>query len=277
MPVQVAVVLFYIIIFMFGACIGSFYNVITMRVPIHETFVKGRSHCPKCQHELKAWDLVPFFSWIFLRGKCRYCHEKISFRYPLMELVGGLTALFSVWQLGYTVNALLLFYIISVLVTLSVIDQATMEIPNGFHIAILIAAIVSIWFDPTFGVNSVTLVSRAIGFFCISVPMYLLAVLTGGFGGGDVKLMAVAGLLLGWKGVICAFFVGIFSAAFYCIYILIYAIIVIVKKEAPSFKEGMNAAMKMPFAFGPYLSVGIVVSYLWSDALISFYLGMFLK
>lgn len=268
-------ILFYFLIFMMGACIGSFYNVITMRVPIHESFVKGRSHCPKCQHELKAWDLVPFFSWIFLRGKCRYCKEKISFRYPLMELVGGLTAIFSVWYLGYTIEALLLFYIISVLITLSVIDQTTMEIPNQFHVAIFIAAVVSIWFGiPIVGLEWK---ARLIGFFCISLPMYLLAVLTGGFGGGDIKLMAVAGLLLGWKATICAFFVGIFSAAFYCIYILLYAIIVIVKKEAPSFKEGMNAAMKMPFAFGPYLSVGIVVSYLWSDAIISFYLGTFMR
>ena len=260
-----------------GACIGSFYNVITMRVPIKESFTKGRSHCPKCKHELSALDLVPFFSWIFLRGKCRYCKEKISFRYPLMELVGGLTALFSVWQLGVTINALVLFYLISVLVTLSVIDQATMEIPDGFHIAILIAAILSIWFGPLFGIVEISLVSRIIGFFVISVPMYILACLTGGFGGGDIKLMAVAGLLLGWKATICAFFVGVFAAAFYCIYVLIYALIAILKKTAPSFKEGMSAAMKMPFAFGPYLSFGILVSYLYSTQIISFYLGMFLK
>lgn len=277
MPEKVAIILFLFLIFMMGACIGSFYNVITMRVPIKESFTKGRSHCPKCKHELSALDLVPFFSWIFLRGKCRYCKEKISFRYPLMELVGGLTALFSVWQLGVTINALVLFYLISVLVTLSVIDQATMEIPDGFHIAIFIAAILSIWFGPLFGIVEISLVSRIIGFFVISVPMYILACLTGGFGGGDIKLMAVAGLLLGWKATICAFFVGVFAAAFYCIYVLIYALIAILKKTAPSFKEGMSAAMKMPFAFGPYLSFGILVSYLYSTQIISFYLGMFLK
>ena len=107
--------------------------------------------------------------------------------------------------------------------------------------------------------------------------MYILAVITGGFGGGDIKLMAAAGLLLGWKATLCAFFVGIFVAAFYCIYVLIYALVAIIKKTVPSFKEGMSAAMKMPFAFGPYLSVGIVVSYLYSTQIISFYLGMFLK
>ena len=277
MPEQVAIGLFLFLIFMMGACIGSFYNVITMRVPLKESFTKGRSHCPKCKHELKALDLVPFFSWIFLRGKCRYCKEKISFRYPLMELVGGLTALFSVWKLSFTFNALLLFYIISILETLSIIDQETMEIPNGFHIAIIIAAILSVWFGPTFNLVEISLVSRIIGFFVVSVPLYLVAVLTGGIGGGDVKLMAVAGLLLGWKGVLCAFMVGILAAGLYCIYILVYALIAIIRKKVPSFKEGMNAAMKMPFAFGPYLSLGIIVAYLYSTELISFYLGMFLR
>ena len=277
MPEKVAVVLFLFLVFMMGACVGSFCNVIAMRVPLKESFVKGRSHCPKCKHDLTALDLVPFFSWIFLRGKCRYCKEKISFRYPLTELIGGLSALFSVWQLGVTLNALVLFYLISVLVTLSIIDQATMEIPDGFHIAILIAAVASIWFGPTFGLIHVSLVSRVIGFFVVSVPMYILAVLTGGFGGGDIKLMAVAGLLLGWKATLCAFMLGIFAAAFFCIYIVLYAAYAVFKKKAESFKEGMHAAMKMQFAFGPYLSIGIVLAYLYSTQIISFYLGMFLR
>jgi leader peptidase (prepilin peptidase)/N-methyltransferase len=277
MPEQVAVGLFLFLVFMMGACIGSFCNVIAMRVPLKESFTKGRSHCPKCKHDLSALDLIPFFSWIFLRGKCRYCKEKISFRYPLTELIGGLAALFSVWQLGVTINALVLFYLIMVLVTLSMIDLETMEIPDGFHIAILVAAILSYWFDPTMGLMSPTIVSRVIGFFVVSVPMYLLALLTGGFGGGDIKLMAVVGLLLGWKATLCAFMVGILSAAFYCIYILIYAVVAVARKEADSFKDGMHSAMKRQFAFGPYLSVGIVVAYLYSTQLISFYWGMFLK
>ncbi len=277
MPEQVAVGLFLFLIFMMGACIGSFCNVIALRVPLKESFTKGRSHCPNCKHDLSALDLIPFFSWIFLRGKCRYCKEKISFRYPLTELTGGLAALFSVWQLGVTINALVLFYLIMVLVTLSMIDLETMEIPDGFHIAILVAAILSYWFDPTMGLMSPTIVSRVIGFFVVSVPMYLLALLTGGFGGGDIKLMAVVGLLLGWKATLCAFMVGILSAAFYCIYILIYAVVAVARKEADSFKDGMHSAMKRQFAFGPYLSVGIVVAYLYSTQLISFYWGMFLK
>ena len=270
MPIFLAKVLLGFIVFMMGACVGSFYNVITMRVPIKESFTKGRSHCPKCGQQLSALDLVPFFSFLFLRGKCRYCKEKISIRYPIMELVGGLSALFCVWQLSFTWNALLAFYLLSVLITLSVIDQETMEIPDGFHIAILLAGVASFFAGPQVG-----LVSRIIGFFCVSVPMLIIATLTGGFGGGDIKLMAAAGFLLGWKGILCAFLVGVFSALFYCIYVLIYATVNIAKKKVSSFKEGMHAALKKPFAFGPYLCFGIFISYLYSDALISFYLGMF--
>ena len=159
MPIFLAKVLLGFIVFMMGACVGSFYNVITMRVPIKESFTKGRSHCPKCGHQLSALDLVPFFSFLFLRGKCRYCKEKISIRYPIMELVGGLSALFCVWQLSFTWNALLAFYLLSVLITLSVIDQETMEIPDGFHIAILLAGVASFFAGPPVG-----LVSRIIGF-----------------------------------------------------------------------------------------------------------------
>ncbi|NLL63182.1 MAG: prepilin peptidase [Ruminococcaceae bacterium] len=271
MPTKVVLGLLYFLVFMTGACIGSFYNVITIRVPLKESFVKGRSHCMECGHQLTAFDLVPFFSYVFLCGKCRYCKTKISIRYPLMELIGGLSALFSVHRLGFTLEALLVFYIISVLITLSVIDQQTMEIPDQFHIAILVAVVASFFMGP-----KISFFSRLAGFFIISIPMLIIANLTGGgFGGGDIKLMAVAGALLGWKATLCAFMVGIFSASFYCIYILLYALIRVVQKKVPSFKEGMTAAMKMPFAFGPYLSFGIVVAYLYSDTLISFYLGMF--
>ena len=187
-------------------------------------------------------------------------------------LVAGLAAWFSVYSLGYSLNALLLFIIICIFVTLSFIDQATMIIPNYFHFLILACAVASWWF----GIYEVSLGSRIIGIFVVSVPMYIITCLTGGFGGGDIKLMAAAGALLGAKGVACAFFVGVFAAAIYCIYLLVYALVAIISKKASSFKEGMNAAMKTPFAFGPYLSLGIIVSYLYVDQILFWYLSTFM-
>lgn len=242
------------LVFIFGACIGSFYNVIALRLPLKESFSKGRSHCPNCKHELSTKDLVPFFSYIFLKGKCRYCKNPISIRYPLIELFGGLSAIFCVWRLGFTWEALLAFYLISVMTPLSLIDFATQEIPDGFHIAMLPAVIFSFLLFP-----EITLTSRVIGFFIISVPMLIIGEIAGGFGGGDVKMMAVAGAMLGWKAILCAFLIGVFVALFYCIYIMV-------------FKKG---GMKTAIAFGPYLAVGIVVAYFYSEPLITWYLNVF--
>ncbi len=253
MPI-IPYVVIYSLVFIFGACIGSFYNVIAMRIPIKESFSEGRSHCPKCKHELSAKDLVPFFSYIFLKGKCRYCKEAISARYPLIELFGGLSAMFCVYQLGFTLEALLAFYVISVMTPLSLIDFAIQEIPDGFHIAMIPAIILSFILFP-----EVTLTSRIIGFFIISVPMVIIGELAGGFGGGDVRMMAVAGAMLGWKAILCAFLVGIFVALFYCIYIM-------------ATKKG---DMQTAIAFGPYLAIGIVVAYFYSEPLITWYLNMF--
>lgn len=254
MPTVIPYIILYFFVFMFGACVGSFYNVIALRLPLKESFTKGRSHCPKCMHTLSALDLVPFFSYIFLRGKCRYCKEKISFRYPVVELIGGLSAVFSFYKLGLSLEALLVFYVISILVCLSIIDLDTHEIPNGFHIALLLAVVASFFLRP-----DIPWQHRLIGFFVVSVPMLIIAELVGGFGGGDVKLMAVAGALLGYKATLCSFLIGLIISLFYCIYAL-------------AFKK---SGMKTEIAFGPYLAMGIIISYFYSDTLISFYLGIF--
>lgn len=253
MPIFPYVVI-YSLAFIFGACIGSFYNVIAMRIPLKESFLKGRSHCPKCNYSLSAKDLVPFFSYIFLKGKCRYCKEPVSIRYPLVELFGGLSAIFCLWQLGFTWKAVLAFYLISVMAPLALVDFATQEIPDGFHIAMIPAIILSFILLP-----ELSLTSRIIGFFIISVPMLIIGELVGGFGGGDVKMMAVAGAMLGWKAILCAFLIGIVVALFYCIYIL-------------AFKKG---GMKTAIAFGPYLAIGIIVAYFYSEPLITWYLNTF--
>lgn len=246
----------YFFTFLFGACIASFYNVVAERSALKESFVKGRSHCPKCGRELKAFELIPLLSYILLRGKCRGCGEKISIRYPLIELVGGLSALFCVWREGFGLKALLGFYLLSLLITLSLIDFKTHEIPDGFHIALLPAVLASFFTEP-----ELSLGQRALGFFIISVPMLILAQLVGGigFGGGDIKLMAVCGALLGWKSIVCAFFIGLVAAAVYSIYLL-------------AFK---GAHGKTQIAFGPYLSIGIALSFFFAPQLIAWYLGLF--
>lgn len=254
-PVLIAIyTIIYILVFAFGAVIGSFLNVLIYRLPRKINFVKGFSYCPKCEHRLYPKDLVPIFSWLFLRGKCRYCSEPISPRYMIVELISGVLAL-SLYFF-YSLPVAVLFFIVgAILLTLTLIDADTQEIPDSLNIAIFLCGIVAIWV-----VGDVTILSRVIGIFVISVPLLIIAiVISGAFGGGDIKLMAAAGFLLGWQGVIVATFIGIILGGIYGVILL----------------AGRKKGRKEHFAFGPCLAVGIFASLIWGNEMISWYMNFF--
>lgn len=244
----------YFLVFAFGAVIGSFLNVLIYRLPRHLNFVKGFSFCPNCQHRLFPKDLVPIFSWIFLRAKCRYCGEPISPRYMLVELFCGAMSL--CLYIFYPLPTAILFFLVgAILLTLTMIDADTQEIPDSLNIAIFICGIAAIWIVP-----DVTLVSRLIGIFAISVPLLLIAILiSGAFGGGDIKMMAAAGFLLGWQNAILATFIGIIIGGVYGVILL----------------AGRKKGRKEHFAFGPALAVGVFSALLFGDEIIGWYLGFF--
>jgi len=244
----------YLLIFSFGAVIGSFLNVLIYRLPRKINFVKGFSFCPNCKHRLYPRDLVPVFSWLFLKGKCRYCSAPISPRYMLVELTTG--ALSLVLYIFYPLPAaLLLFAVGAILLTLTLIDTDTQEIPDSLNIAIFLCGIAAIW---TLG--DVSILSRIIGMFAISVPLLLITLLiSGAFGGGDVKLMAAAGFLLGWQNAIVATFIGIIIGG-------IYGIMLLIRR-----KKGR----KEHFAFGPCLAIGIFTALICGKFIIRWYLGFF--
>lgn len=250
----------FILIFAFGAVIGSFLNVLIYRLPRKLNFVKGFSFCPSCEHRLYPKDLVPVFSWIFLGGKCRYCKEPISPRYMLVELFcGAMSLTLYIFHLIYNVytlpQALLFFTVGAILVVLTLIDADTQEIPDSLNIAIFICGIAAIWIVP-----EVTILSRIIGIFVVSVPLLLLAVLiSGAFGGGDIKMMAAAGFLLGWQNTILAAFIGIILGGIYGAILLI------------SRKKGR----KEHFAFGPALAAGVFSAMLGGNWIMGWYLNFF--
>lgn len=250
----------FVLVFAFGAVIGSFLNVLIYRLPLKLNFVSGFSFCPKCEHRLYPKDLVPIFSWLFLRGKCRYCGEPISPRYMLVELFCGAMSLvlfiFSFVYGTYTLPAAALYFIVgTILVTLTLIDADTQEIPDSLNIAIFICGIAAIWILP-----DVTILSRVIGIFAISVPLLVMAiVISGAFGGGDIKMMAAAGFLLGWQNAILATFIGIIIGG-------VYGIILLARR-----KKGR----KEHFAFGPALAIGVFTAMLFGEQIIDWYLGYF--
>lgn len=246
-------IILYIIIFLYGIVIGSFLNVCICRLPEKENIVKVRSHCMNCGYQLKWYDLVPLFSYLFLGGRCRKCKEKISIQYPLIEGLNGVLYCIVFAEYGLSMEALLYALLFSALITLSVIDFRTYEIPLGINIFILALGLIRIVTDYT------NWLDYAIGFLCVSGFLYLIYFLTKGrgIGGGDIKLMAVCGLLIGWKLIILAF----------CLGCIIGSVVHSVRMKIS--KEGHLLAL------GPYLSAGVMLAVVCGEAMISRYLSFF--
>lgn len=250
---QMTIELFYIIITtIYGIIIGSFLNVCIYRVPKKESIVVVPSHCMSCGEHLKWYDLVPLVSFLFLGGKCRYCKTEISWQYPLIEAMNGIGYAILVIVNGFNMVTILFCLCTSALLALSVIDFRTYEIPVAFNIFIGILGIIRLLTDISQWQNYV------IGFISVGGFLYLLYVITNGrgIGGGDVKLMAVAGLLLGWKLIILSLGIGCVLGS------VIHLTLMKVKNK------------DRVLAFGPYLSMGIYISMVWGEPLIEWYMGM---
>ena len=208
----------------------------------------------ECNYQLKWYDLVPLFSYLCLGGRCRKCKAKLSVQYPLVELLNGLLYVLVVAVNGLTIESLLYCLMFSALVTLSVIDFRTYEIPLGINLFILTLGLIRVALDYQNFLNYL------IGFLSVSGFLYLLFLLTKGrgIGGGDIKLMAVSGLMIGWK---C----NLLALAFGCI---IGSVIHIIRMKVS--KEDHVLAL------GPYLSVGIMIAALWGYNLIEWYFAAIL-
>ena len=246
-------IFFSIIIFLYGIIIGSFLNVCIYRIPKKENIVTTRSHCMSCGYQLRWYDLIPLFSWLALGGRCRKCKAKISVQYPAIEALNGVLYLIVFLRYGVSIETLLYCLMASALLALSVIDFRTFEIPLGFNVFIAVLGLVRVLTDLT------NWQEYAVGFFAVSVVLYIIYVLTKGrgIGGGDIKLMAASGLLLGWKCNILAFLLG-------CI---IGSVIHLLRMRFTKAERVL--------AMGPYLSIGIYISALWGTQLIDWYLSLF--
>lgn len=249
------IVVFYIYSFLLGICIASFINVVIWRVPQGLSVAKGRSYCPTCNHQLAWYDLFPVLSYILLKGKCRYCSAKIPYRDTLVEIVGGIIAIICFHHFMFTWDTLIVFSIFMILLAITIIDFDTMTIPNGLIIALIIPVGMM-----TVLHQDISLLTRIIGFFIISLPMYLLMmIIPDCFGGGDLKLIAVCGFLLGWQNTLLAGFISVILGGIYAIYLLM----------SGKAKKGAH------IAFGPYLAIGIAIALLYGNEIIKFYLSLF--
>lgn len=242
-----------ILLFLLGLCVGSFCNVLIYRIPKGEEFVKTPSHCMNCGHELRWYELVPVVSWMVQGGKCRSCGGKLSWQYPVVEGINGLMWLVTgIVFRGDWLTVGLYCILFSMLLVLSVIDWRTFTIPNGINLVIFLLGVVRLVTDLD------NWLKYGVGMVSVSLVFLLLHILTGGngLGMGDVKLVAGAGLLLGWQKMLLAVLVGSVSGA------LIHSV-------------RMKGGAGNRLAFGPYLAAGIWLSALVGQPLIDAYLGLF--
>ena len=204
---------FIVMAFILGSVIGSFLNVVILRTPLKQSIVTNRSHCMSCGTQLKNIDLIPIFSYIFLGGKCRFCKARISPRYWIVELTTAVMYTLSICFLGISTELIYALILFPVLIVASGIDIDTMEIPYLCSIITAVLGIISIFTDGT------PWYEHLIGAAIVGIPFAILA-LFGGMGGGDVQLMAAAGLLLGWRAVPAAAIGIILGAIGGCITLL---------------------------------------------------------
>jgi len=242
-------------VFVFGAVIGSFLNVCIYRLPEQQSIAKPLSQCPHCHHPIRFYDNIPLISYLILKGKCRDCGEKISWRYPLVELVTAILALLLFAKFYLTLNFLVFFIFTAVLIVITFIDLDHQIIPDlltlpGIPIFFLLAVfVVGVpWMEAAIGllIGGGVLFAIALGYEVITKRE--------GMGGGDIKLLAMIGGFLGWKSLI---FVLLFSSLLGAV---IGIALVLIKKED----------MKYAVPFGPFLSAAAVAYLFWGDAFMQF-------
>ncbi|WP_026508195.1 prepilin peptidase [Butyrivibrio sp. MC2013] len=247
-------IIFYIILFAYGAVIGSFVNVLIYRLPEHQDVVRVRSHCTSCGYQLRWFDLIPIVSWVIYGGRCRKCGSRISVQYPFIEALNGVLYILAGVKYSFSIRCLLVCLTMSALVAIAVIDLRTFIIPPSLNLFIGIMGVIGIITDPQ------GMIKYLAGLFSVSLLLLLIYLISRGraIGGGDIKLMAASGLLLGWQLNILAFFIGCILGS------IIHPL-----------RMKLTGAGKV-LALGPYLAAGIIISLLWGDEMIAAYLRLYI-
>ena len=242
--------------FIYGIVFGSFFNVVGLRVPKKESIASPPSHCTACERKLVALDLIPVFSFIFLKGKCRGCGSKISPIYPFMEFITGVLFAFSFYMLGFGFELVIALLFVSLLVIITVSDIAYMLIPDkvllSFAVVLFIVRLFSPltpWWD--------SLLGAAVGFGIL----LLIAILSkGGMGGGDVKLFFVLGLVLGTVQTLLTLFLAAFVGMVVGLFIL----------------KRTGQGRKTPIPFGPSIATAATIAYFFGAYIVEWYGNLFL-
>lgn len=244
-----------LLFFLYGLIIGSFLNVVGLRVPKKLSIIKRPSSCPDCETVLSCKDLVPLLSYCWFRGSCRHCQHKIHPMYPMMECLTGLLFAFSYWKIGFQPELLIALFFISMFVIITVSDLRYMVIPNKvlWPFGVLFVVLRMVYPLTTF---ADALVGAIFGFLVLLV----VSILThGGIGGGDLKLFFVIGLVLGTTLTLLALFISSLIG------LIISVFIIQVKK--------LNR--KTPIPFGPSIAIASLIAYYFGPMIVERYMNLF--
>jgi len=250
---------------LFGTAIGSFLNVCIDRLPAGKSLVYPPSHCDVCQHRLMPKDLVPLFSYLVLRGRCRYCRVPIPRRVLWIEFASGLLFAFTYWQYGLSVDFAVTVFYCCVFIVIGVIDLEHQLILNRIVYPVTAAAlIISIFLLPS-GITGSSLpwpeivngiMGGTIGFVLFLIPILIYPV---GIGWGDVKAAALIGVVTGFPLVFVTIVIGVVLGG------LVAGLLLLLKVK--------NRKEAIPF--GPFLSLATIITLFWGSGILNWYLGLF--
>ena len=248
----------------FGLIFGSFANVAIHRIPKGMSLFRPGSHCPHCKQKIKWHDNLPLISYLILRGRCRHCQKKISFRYVFLEGLTGILWLASYLAFGLTPLAIISCFVLLAFIILAMIDIDTFEIPDGINIFLALLGVISMFVAPIKGISHCCYKSRL--FSLLSSLLLLLLFYVSGrlskkelIGGGDLKLLIAAGLFLGWELQLLG---------------LVFASLIGVLVEIP-YRLLSKKSLKARLPFGPYLAMGFSLALFFGLRFLEWYLAFF--
>ncbi|WP_338083090.1 prepilin peptidase [Bacillus tianshenii] len=245
---------YYVQLFTLALLLGSFYNVVGLRIPKGMSIVAPRSHCTSCKQTLTGIDLIPVLSYVFSKGRCRYCKQAVSPIYPLFELLTAVLFVLAPFLMGWTYELVIAWTLISMLIIIVITDIHYMLIPNKILLFFFLLFIFERFFIPYQTLPN-HLIGLAVGF---AIPALVALLSKGGMGGGDIKLFAVLGFVLGWKMVILTFFLSS----------LIGMMAALIGMLFGKVKRGV------PFPFGPSIAVAALIGYFAGEQILNLYFSL---
>ncbi len=246
-------IIYIIYMFVIGTIMGSFFNVIGHRLSKNESAIKPRSHCEFCGHILAWYELIPIISFLIQGGKCRKCRAKLSWWYPLIEIITGLFFVGCYLYYGFTYDLLLALIISSVLIITCISDFNYLVILDEVLVVSSLAALVVIFLKEGFNGLIISLLSGLLMFFFMLMVKIVgdKAFKRESLGGGDIKLSLFIGLVLGYK----LSFINLVLASFLALPIAFYYLVKLKDREVP---------------FGPFLIISTFIIYIFSTQILEF-------